>query len=235
MKTLKFLAATASAAFLSVGAASAATIFSATIEEAQSTTPSPGFTNQFGQAALSLEQGEDGTFSLAISVTFAGDLDFSEIIGSGQIDNVIGEAGTTGGELVTGFHIHAAERGEAGPVVFSLFDTRIDALNGSSDTDGENTIEFGDDGSVIVSSIWDMGEGTDAGTLMNFIAELANADEGEDLGLYFNLHTAAAASGLIRGQVVAENSLNPVPVPAALPLFAGALVAGGAVRRKLKR
>ena len=143
--------------------------------------------------------------------------------------------GATGGELVTGFHLHAAERGEGGPVVFSLFDTAIDALGGSSDTDGENTIEFGDDGSVIVSSIWDMDEGTDAGTLMDFINELAAANEGEDIGLYFNLHTAAAASGLIRGQVVAENDLNPVPVPAALPLFLGAVAAGGAIKRRRAR
>ena len=226
--------AAAAAGMMLFSTANAATIFSATIEEEQSTTPSPGYTNQFGQAALSLEQDDDGSFSLAISVTFTGDLDFSEIIGSGQIDTVVGEV-VTGGELVTGFHLHAGERGEGGPVVFSLFDTRIDALGGSSDTDGENTIEFGDDGTVIVSSIWDMDEGTDAGTLMNFIAELANANDGEDIGLYFNLHTAAAASGLIRGQVVAENDVNPVPVPAALPLFLGAVAAGGAIRRRRAR
>ena len=235
MRRFTMMAAGAAAAFGMIGSASAATVFGATVEEEQSTTPSPGFTNQFGQASLSLEQGPDGTFSLAISVTFTGDLDFSEIIGSGQIDNVIGTAVNTGGELVTGFHLHDAERGETGPVVFSIFDTRIDALNGSSDTDGENTIEFGDDGSVIVSSIWDMSEGTDAGTLASFIAELANADEGDDIGLYFNLHTAAAASGLIRGQVVAQNDINPVPLPGALPLFVGAVAVGGAIRRRRAR
>ena len=235
MRKFTMMAAGAAAAFGMIGSASAATVFSATIEEEQSTTPSPGFSNQFGQASLSLEQDEDGTFSLAISVTFTGDLDFSGIIASGQIDNVIGNAGASTGELVTGFHLHDAERGETGPVVFSLFDTNPMRAITTSDTDGENTIEFGDDGSVIVSSIWDMGEGTDAGTLMDFIAELANANEGDDIGLYFNLHTAAAESGLIRGQVVAENDINPVPVPAALPLFVGAVVAGGAIRRRRAR
>ena len=234
MRKTTLLAAMATATTLAFGSASAATIFSATIEEEQSTTPSPGFTNQFGQASLALSQDDDGSFSLGISINFTGDLDFSEIIGSGQIDNIIGES-TTGGELVTGLHIHAAERGEGGPVVFSLFDTRIAALGGSNDTDGDNTIQFNDDGSVTVVSEWDIGEGTDAGMLADFFFELANATEGEDIGLYFNLHTAAAASGLIRGQIVAENDLSPVPVPAALPLFLGAVAAGGAIRRRRAR
>ena len=233
MRKTTLLAAMATATTLAFGSASAATIFSATIEEEQSTTPSPGFTNQFGQASLALSQDDDGSFSLGISINFTGDLDFSEIIGSGQIDNVIGD-GLGIGELVTGLHIHAAGRGEGGPVVFSLFDTRIDALGGSSDTDGDNTIQFNDDGSVTVVSEWDIGEGTGAGTLADFFFELANASEGEDIGLYFNLHTAAAASGLIRGQIVAENDVNPVPVPAALPLFLGAVAAGGAIRRRAR-
>ena len=229
IKTLA-AAAAAGAVALSLGAAAqAATIFSATIEEDQSTTPSPGFTNQFGQASLALNEDGNGGFTLSMSIDFSGDFDFSEIIASGQIDTVNG-TNTATGPLVTGFHIHNAARGQTGGVVFSIFDTRIAALGGSNDTDGDNTLTFNADGSATLVSEWDFQEGTGNGLLADFVTELSLAMMGDDIALYFNLHTAEAASGLIRGQIVAEN--NAVPVPAALPLFATALLGGGYLRRR---
>lgn len=228
------LAATASVFALGLGtAAQAATIFSSTIEQDQSTTPSPGYTDQFGQASLALNDNGDGTFSLSMSIDFTGDFDFSEIIASGQIDTVNGD-NTAGGVLVNGFHIHNAARGETGGVVFSLFDTGIPALGGSSDTDGDNTLTFNEEGATLVTE-WDFTEGTANGVLADFVNELAAAMEGEDIALYFNLHTSEAASGLIRGQIVAENDLNPVPVPAAAVLFIPAIAGGAFLRRRKQR
>ena len=232
--TAKTLAAAASAAALTLSlgaAANAATIFSATIEESQSTSDSPGFTDQFGQASLALNPDDDGGFTLSMSIDFSGALDFSEIIDSGQIDEVNGE-NTAEGPLVTGFHIHNAARGETGGVVFSLFDTQIEALGGSNDEDGDNTLTFNDDGSATLVSEWDFDEGLGDATLADFVAELAAAMEGDDVALYFNLHTLDAASGLIRGQVVAENDLNPIPVPAAAFLFPLGAAGVAALRRR---
>ncbi|MBB4658302.1 CHRD domain-containing protein [Parvularcula dongshanensis] len=229
------IAGLAGTSALAIGAgASAATIFSATIEVAQSGTPSEGYTNQFGQGSLAVVEDEDGLYSLSMSVDFTGDLDFSGIVDSGQIDVVEGTDAGTGGEVVTGFHIHDGDRGESGPVVFSLFDTALGL--GTSDTDADTTIDFGDgDGTITVSSTWDLSEGNGGATLNDFLGELLAANEGEDIGLYFNLHTVAAPMGLIRGQVVAENSLNPVPLPGAALFFAPALAGGALLRRRRKQ
>ena len=233
-KTILTLAASAGALALGT-AAHAATAFTANIEIDQSTTESPGYTDQFGQASLVLVDNEDGSQSLAMTVTFTGALDFSGIVASGQIDEVIGTDNGAGGEVVTGFHIHDGDRGESGPVVFSLFDTALGL--GTSDTDADTVLDFGaGDGTISISSTWDIDEGTADGVLSDFLGELLAATTGEDVGLYFNLHTVAAPMGLIRGQVVATNDItNAVPLPAALPLFGAGLAALGVARRRKAR
>ena len=232
MRRYQFLAAAAAATLGLVGSAQAATIFSATLEAEQSTNPDAEAiqTNQFGQGALSLVENTDGSLSLAMTLTFTGDLDFSQIVAAGLFSEVLGTDAGAGGDVVTGLHLHNAPRGAGGPVVFSLFETVL-ALDPTSDTDGDLTIDFGTgDGTVVVNSTWDIGEGQGTFDLTDFLGELLAAQEGDDIGLYFNLHTVAAPSGLIRGQLVAENSV--VPIPGALPLFAGAIALGGYLRRR---
>jgi hypothetical protein len=246
MTTMKkaALAAVSAAGLLAAGgAAHAATIFSATLESAQSQNPDlpDGASMVFGQAslALSLSETADG-FNLGMSLNFQdtmGLLDWSEVADSGIID-VVGSAVPRDDDAFTinRLHIHAADRGETGPVVFGLFDLLdVPASIKNSDEDGETTLFLFDNGSATLLSEWDFSEGTMSGTLEDFISELAGAVEGDDIGLYFNLHAEEAHAGLIRGQVGAENSDSPVPVPAALPLFASGAAGLAFMRRRQRK
>ena len=229
--TIKHLALGTAATAMTLGlgaAAQAATVFSATIELDQSTTPSPGYDGQVGQAALNLQEDDNGTYRLSMAIDFSAGLDFTP--GEEFFDEV--EGTSQGGDEVLGFHIHNAPRGAAGGVVFSIFDLLPGTpISGTDDLDGDQTLTYNEDGSVTITSEWDFDEGTGT-TLAAFVGELLAAGDGDDVALYFNLHTAGAPGGLIRGQIVGENAA--VPVPAAAFLFAP-VVAGGVIARRRKR
>ena len=236
-QTLKTLALGAAATALTFGmatAANAATVFSATIEVDQSTTPSPGFDGQIGQAALNLEQDDDGNYRLSMAVEFSDGFDFTSV--ESFFDDVEGSFDGDGDEVL-GFHVHNAPRGVGGPVVFNIFDI-LDAtpIEGTDDLDGDQTLTYNEDGSVTIVSEWDFNEGTGT-TLTAFVAELLGTVDGEDTLLYFNLHTAAAPGGLIRGQIVGANDIgaDAVPIPAAAFLFAPVVAGGIAARRRKQR
>ena len=232
IKTLAFGVAATAMTFGLATAANAATIFSSTIEVDQSTTPSPGFDGQFGQAALNLEQDDEGNFNLSFSVEFSDGLDFTGVEDAFSIVN--GES-QGGGEVVTGFHIHNAPRGQAGPIVFSILD-ELDGTPIEGPTDASDQIlTYNEDGSVTIESVWNLNEGVGDATLANFVNELLAAVDGQDVALYFNLHTVQAGAGLIRGQIVGENNLDAVPVPAAAFLFAPVVLGGLAARRRKAR
>lgn len=231
---IKKLALTAaSTAALGLGmAANAATVFTATLEESQSTTPGDAM-GVFANAALTLNELDDGTFGLSMSVTFTDGIDWTDVIASGQI-NVIGTDETDGGVDATRFHIHNAPRGETGGVVFGIFD--LVAPEAVADTDGDTTLTFDEDGGATLESEWDFTEGTGDATLMAFVTELLAARDGQDVALYFNFHTVAAPAGLIRGQIVGANDVgSEVPVPAAAFLFAPVALGGIAARRRKAR
>lgn len=229
------IAASAGAVTLTLGtAAQASTLFSSDIEVEQSTTPSPGFDGQSGQAVLALVEDDDGEFELTMTVNFFGALDFTGV--ESAFDEVEGDA-QGGGDVVTGFHIHNAPRGVGGPIVFSIFDQLAGTpIEGPTDA-SDQSLTYNDDGSVTIESVWDLNEGTSDGILADFVGELLAAAEGQDVALYFNLHTATAGAGLIRGQIVGANGIgaDAVPVPAAAFLFAPVIAGGIAARRKAKR
>ena len=235
MKSLTKLTLAGAAASLSFGlasAANAATVFTATIEEAQSTTPGDAM-GVFANAALTLNQLDDGSYGLSMSITFTDGIDWTQVIESGQI-NVIGEDETDGGVDATRFHIHNAPRGEAGGVVFGIFD--LVAPGAVADTDGDTTLTFDEDGGATIETEWDSMEGTGDATLMAFVNELLAATDGQDVALYFNFHTVDAPAGLIRGQIVGANDIgSEVPVPAAAFLFAPVVAGGIAARRRKQR
>lgn len=239
MTKIKTLAlTTAVGGLMAFGAsAQAATVFSATIEGEQSTTPPATVSEDLNaQASLTLNETSPGVYALSMAVDFSEGFDFSSIVGSGQIDEVVGEPGDVSDAArdVIGFHIHDAPRGVAGPIVFGLFDVIPGTPVTTSDVDDDTVLTYNDDGSVSVVSVWESQEGTSDGVLADFVGELLAAVEGEDVSLYFNLHTEDAPMGLIRGQIVAENSLGSdvVPLPAAAALFVPALAAGGFLRRR---
>lgn len=231
----KILAAAASATALTLalgGAAQASTVFTSDITVDQSTTPSPGHTDQRGEAVLMLEQDDDGETSLSMTLTFFGALDFTLI--ADAFDEVEGDA-EDGGLLVNGLHLHTAPPGEGGPIVFSLAD-QLPPTDIVGPTDGsEQSLTYNEDGTVTIESEWDLDEGENGFTLAGFVSELLAASNGEVIALYFNLHTDTAPGGLIRGQVIAANDLDAVPVPAAAFLFAPVVAGGIAARRKAKR
>ena len=69
------------------------------------------------------------------------------------------------------------------------------------------------------------------GSVFNAFQSLLN---GLDSGLvYFDIHTSAFPGGEIRGIFALD--VNPVPVPAALPLFATILAGGGLIAWRRKR
>jgi serralysin len=95
---------------------------------------------------------------------------------------------------VISMHVHNEARGAAGPVVFGQ-------INPAQDND-DLTIEQQESGAWTISGIWEL---TDPASVpISSFAELLNAaDRGEDVPLYFNIHTPQFPTGAIRGQWVA--------------------------------
>ena len=228
-KTIRTVAFGAATAMAFGASAQAATLFTAEIEESQSTTPGDAM-GVFAGASLTLNQTEDGGYDLAMSITFTDGIDWSGVVDSGQID-VSGEDVTDGGVDATRFHIHNAPRGEAGGVVFGIFD--LVAPEAVADVNGDTLLQFNDDGSAVLSTVWNGEEGTGDAMLMDFVTEFLAAGENEDIAFYFNFHTTDAPAGLIRGQIVGQNAAA-VPIPGAALLFVPAL-AGGALMRRRRR
>ena len=68
------------------------------------------------------------------------------------------------------------------------------------------------------------------GSVFNAFASLVNGIESGDA--YFNIHTSSFQPGEIRGTFA---EVPPVPLPAALPLFASILAGGGLIAWRRKR
>jgi hypothetical protein len=215
--------------------ASAATVFSADLTAEQSTTE-PEEAGVFGDAQAELVLNETGTYDLVMSIAFSDGIDFSAILGDGpgQIGNIVGTPDFDEDDVdATRFHIHNNVRGETGPVVFGIFDI----VAPGSVVAGERQFTFLEDGTSVLTTTWNTGEGTDAGTLQTFIDDLLATMAGEDVALYYNLHTEDARAGLIRGQIVGLNDVGSdvIPIPAAAALFPAALAGGAFVRRRKQK
>ncbi len=160
-----------------------------------------GDPDALGTSVLTLNDLGD---SLKFSLTVSG-LDFGA---NGLIEG--GPQTEDTGDDVTRIHIHNAARGANGPVVFSLFDTvapelgNVLGIPGNQDEDLVFTLN--DDSSVTITGAWE--EVDLASTpLSEFVAGIRNGQAGEDLDLYWNVHTQEFPDGEIRGQLmVAEIS-----------------------------
>ena len=102
---------------------------------------------------------------------------------------------------VTAAHIHNDARGINGPVVFNLFTQDADDFFQQENADGTRTLR----------GMW---ETTDPASspITNFTFELGSGVIGNDVNLYFNVHTAGIPGGEIRGQFVtmADDNANVV-------------------------
>ena len=140
------------------------------------------------------EAGDAITYSLTVS-----GLDFGEFIGDGTPQTPETD------DDVTGLHIHNAPRGENGPIVFGIINPNQD--------DDDVTFTLNPDGSTTIAGI---GEETDPANepLSAFVEVLRAAEPGEELPLYWNIHTVEFPMGEIRGQLQVEGEVvtNPTEV-----------------------
>ncbi len=125
-------------------------------------------------------------------------VDFGPVLGMGA------QTETTADD-VTIMHVHNAPRGANGPVVFGQIGPAQDA--------DDLVVAPNADGSWTVSGVW---EATDPANvpIATFADALSAAVGGEEVPLYFNVHTRAFPAGEIRGQWVAADGAGGTSHPA---------------------
>ncbi len=102
------------------------------------------------------------------------------------------------GDDVTRVHFHNEDRGEGGNIVFGQIAPAHDA--------DDLSIVLNSDGSWSISGRWETTDPTnppDNLSIADFATVLGSARPGDDVPLYFNIHTSEFGSGEIRGQLVA--------------------------------
>ena len=165
----------------------AATLFESNLDSTQEVAPG-GQSNSSatGFSSLELFESAPDIFSLQYSLTLSSDINFEPVANGTPVDQI------TGANDATLLHIHNAARGINGPVVFGIF---------NPNDDNDPNVEFNTDGTTTISGVWDPDEGSQP--LSNFVTQLMDAAPGEDVDLYWNVHTVADPAGAIRGQIFA--------------------------------
>jgi hypothetical protein len=194
---MRLVASTALVLLLGTSTAGAATLFSATLNDAQEVAPG-GTSNTTGEGRASLQLIEtviDGGPYVSFSIfSLALQLDFDPVFNFRNFPGGIDNGGT---QIVAALHIHNQVRGQNGGVVWGIFEP-------DHDTDNDSVLFNNSDGSTRIISEWDETEGNSSVpvTLLSFLSALQTAGPGQDVPLYLNLHTNLDGAGAIRGQIV---------------------------------
>ncbi|WP_299486817.1 CHRD domain-containing protein [Acaryochloris sp. IP29b_bin.137] len=152
-----------------------------------------------GTSTLLLNQAGD---AISYQLTVFG-LDFGQFIGDGTAFT----ADTS--DDVTKVHIHNAVRGENGPLAFALIDLGDLSVNDQDQDDLQITHNL--DGSVTLQGVWETSDPALI-PLNTFVNDIREAGTGEDLPLYWNVHTEGSPDGAIRGQWQSDALTgNPLP------------------------
>lgn len=201
-----------------------ATAFTASFDQSQNVSPSGSPAT--GAGTLMIENATPTAMRFSFSLMFDDVLDFSAVA-AGMAKDAIDMAfmgDPDADRIVNMMHIHRNVRGQAGPVVYGLF-------NPDTDFDDDIMVETTATGTKITGS-WGPADGlepiwTVAGD------SLLPLGPGEDSNLYFNVHTVGFQSGAVRAQIVAAPS--PVPLPAGAALLPAALAGLGLIRLRRRR
>jgi hypothetical protein len=170
--------------------------------EASQSEPNGGFgagsSPGSGNARITLFENDASEDVLDYQITLSG-LDFSTF--ASEFDETAAP-----GDDVIGFHIHNASRGNQGGILFGIVGSAGSPFDTGATDDADREVTVNNEaGSVQISGTWEPGEGdADPSTLASAIE---NADQGDDIPLYLNVHTDANRGGEIRGQVVKRNSI----------------------------
>ncbi|MFB6285667.1 MAG: tandem-95 repeat protein [Candidatus Bipolaricaulia bacterium] len=149
-----------------------------------------------GNARVTLVENDAGEAVLNYQITLSG-LDYSPFASEFDSTDALGDD-------VVGFHFHGpAASGETAGVLFGIVGTVVNGAHldasATDDQDRQVTVD-NQDGTVRISGTWDPDEG--AVSPSSLADEIADADVGEEIPLYLNLHTESNPKGEIRGQIV---------------------------------
>jgi hypothetical protein len=138
---------------------------------------------------------DDAAVAASYSIRYTG-LDFGPAFG------LPAQTPTTADDVIN-HHVHNAPRGVNGSVVFGQ-------ITPAQDNDDLAAV-LNADGSWTISGRWEI---TDPAStpLSTFAGDLASAQVGSDVSLYFNAHTPPFPGGEIRGQwvAIADEDINPL-------------------------
>jgi MYXO-CTERM domain-containing protein len=213
------------------GSASAATVFNGTLTASEIVGSTP-IASGSGSVAATLSGGP-GSWKFS----FVGDFynyDFGAYLlpfvqGSPNPPNGTNTPSETTvalGDNTLNFHIHVGARGATGPVAYSV--RQPDRENGT-----EPVIQILSPTHARIVGSWDLNDGeiggsnplTQQGNLAHWAPIMAAAQPGDEIDLYFDIHTNAYTGSEIRGQMIAV----PEPSSALLALVG---VAGFALRSR---
>jgi Ca2+-binding RTX toxin-like protein len=128
---------------------------------------------------------DSAAVTASYNITVSG-LDFGEVLG-------LPDQTSDPSDDVHGIHVHNADRGVNGGVVFGQREP-------TQDTDDFDAV-VNSDGSTTFSGVWETTDPANS-SISNFAAALDAATLGSDAALYWNIHTEEFPGGEIRGQWV---------------------------------